>query len=133
MDRRKLSELRLRLNALLKERAACEEVAQGRSEMVRAALLEREMAPWGNTGFYLSATIEGRARHRYVRKAEIEVWRRRCARWREFHQAMAKWRKVSQEIEQLMRTMGRERCVPFPPKKKHPHERRVTRASRRKQ
>lgn len=100
--------------------------------MVRAVFLEREMPPSGNTGFYLSATIEGRGTHRYVRKAEVELWRRRCARWREFHQAMAKWRKVNQEIEQLMRTLGRERCVPFPPKKKRPRKRRVTRASRRK-
>jgi len=132
MDRNRLSEMRQRLNRLLKERAACEAAALGRGEMVRAAFLERQMPPSGNTGCYLSASIEGQSRHRYVPKAEVEVWRKRSERWSEFYRSMARWRKLNSEIEQLMRAMGRARCVPLPPKKGRARKRRATHASKRK-
>ena len=131
MNRRILSELRRELNQLLQERAACEQVAQGRTEMARGSYIERKMPPSGNIGRYLGLSIDGQAQQRYIPKAEAEVWRKRCERWGEFHRAIAKWTKLNKRINRILREMGRERCVPIPPKKTESRKRRA-RASKKK-
>jgi hypothetical protein len=64
--------------------------------------------------YYLSASIQGESRHRYVRKGEIQYWRKRALAWRGFMKAMASWGKVNREIEKELREIGRLRCEPLP-------------------
>jgi len=115
MSRQNLSSMRKRLGELVRQRAACERIAMGTGPMVAASFLERIMRP-GQPGpyYYLSASVDGESRHRYVPLAEAHIWRRRAERWREFSHAMARWVKLNREIEALLRSMGRERCVPLP-------------------
>ena len=83
--------------------------------MVAASLLERTFRPGQPQPYcYLSASIHGESRHRYVPTAQAHTWRRRAERWRQFSQAMTRWVKSNREIEQLLRSLGRERCVPLP-------------------
>lgn len=64
--------------------------------------------------YYLSASIQGQSRHRYVRQGEVLYWRKRAGAWRGFIQAMASWVKVNREIEKELREIGRLRCEPLP-------------------
>ncbi len=64
--------------------------------------------------YYLSASIRGESRHRYIRKGEVEYWRRRASSWKRVIQAMASWVEVNKEIERELREIGRLRCEPLP-------------------
>ena len=86
----------------------------GRSPMVAASFLPRRFRPGGPVMFYLSASIRGESRHRYVRKEEAEYWRQRAGAWKRFIQAMASWVKVNREIEEEMREIGRLRSERLP-------------------
>jgi hypothetical protein len=115
MKRSKLSALRKRLTQLFEERADCERIAMAAPPMVAGAFLERTVRPDQPRPYcYLSASIHGESRHRYVPVSQAHTWRRRAQRWQQFSRAMTRWVKINQEIEQLLRTLGRERCVPLP-------------------
>jgi hypothetical protein len=82
--------------------------------MVAASFLVRKLRPGGPVVYYLSASIQGESRHRYVRKGEVQYWRKRALSWRGFMKAMASWVKVNREIEREFREIGRLRCEPLP-------------------
>ncbi len=86
----------------------------GRSPMVAASFMPRKLRAGGPVVYYLSASIAGESRHRYVRKGEVPYWRRRALNWRGFMRAMASWVKVNREIEKELRELGRLRCEPLP-------------------
>lgn len=78
--------------------------------MVAASLLERHFRPGAPAAYYLSIPSPQTSRHRYVRKADIDLMRRQTGAWREFSQAMAEWVRVNAEIERLLRAIARGRC-----------------------
>ena len=86
----------------------------GRSPMVAASFMPRKLRPGGPLVYYLSASIQGESRHRYVRKGELQYWRKRATAWRSFIKAMASWVKVNREIEKELREIGRLRREPLP-------------------
>ena len=86
----------------------------GRSAMVPASLIPRRFRPGAPVVYYLSASIQGESRHRYVRKGEVAYWRQRAGAWQRFQKAMASWVKVSKEIEKELRQIGRLRCEALP-------------------
>jgi len=86
----------------------------GRSPMVAASFMPRRMRPGGPVVYYLSASIKGESRHRYIRKGEVEYWGKRASAWRRFIKAMAMWVKVNKEIEKELREIGRLRCEALP-------------------
>ena len=86
----------------------------GRSAMVAASFMPRRLRPGGPIVYYLSASIQGESRHRYIRKAEVEYWRQRASSWKGFIKAMASWVKVNKEIERQLREIGRVRCESLP-------------------
>ena len=86
----------------------------GRSPMVAASFMPRKLRSEAPIVYYLSASIQGESRHRYVRKGEAEYWRKRALAWRRFMKALASWVKVNREIEKELREVGRLRCEPLP-------------------
>jgi len=115
MNKRQLSTMRKRVNELVSERTACEHRAMDSTPMVAASFLERTFRSGQPKPYcYLSASIDGESRHRYVPAAQASTWRRRAERWQQFSQAMARWVKVNREIEALLRTLGERRCVALP-------------------
>lgn len=86
----------------------------GRSPMVGASFIPRRLRPGGPVVYYLSASIKGESRHRYIRKGQAEYWRKRAHAWRRFMKAMASWVKVSKEMEGELREIGRLRCERLP-------------------
>ena len=86
----------------------------GRSPMVAASFMPRRPRPGAPVVYYLSASIQGESRHRYVRKEEAQYWRKRALTWRRFMKALASWVKLNREIEKELREVGRLRCEPLP-------------------
>ena len=85
-----------------------------RSSMVSASFMPRRLKPRGPMVHYLSASIQWESRHRYIRRGQVEYWRKRALAWRKFIKAMASWVKVNKEIEKELREIGRLRCEPLP-------------------
>lgn len=107
LDRRTISILR-------QKRSRLEETAMGRSPMVAASFMARRLRADAPEVYYLSASIGGESRHRYVRKSEVQYWRKRAYAWKEFVKAIASWVKVNRQIEKELREIGRLRCEELP-------------------
>lgn len=103
--------MRQEIRLLAGRRTALEGVAMGFVPMMQASLLERRFRKGWAPAYYLSVPHKGGSRHKYVRKAEVEVVSRRTAAWREFSAALAEWVRISRKIESLMRRIGAGRCV----------------------
>jgi len=114
MNLKVLSFHRKKVSLLIRKRAQLERIAMGRSPMVAASFMPRRLRPGSPVVHYLSASIQGEGRHRYVRKGEVEYWRKRALAWRRFMKALASWVKVNREIEKELREIGRLRCEPLP-------------------
>jgi len=110
LNHAQLSSLRQKVHNLKGRRSTLERLAMQRHHMLAASLLERRFRPSAPAAYYLSIPSPLTSRHRYVRKAEVEVVRRQTAAWREFSQALAEWVRVNQDIERLLRQIGRGRC-----------------------
>ncbi|MGD0915603.1 MAG: hypothetical protein ABSB22_04000 [Thermodesulfobacteriota bacterium] len=76
--------------------------------------MPRRLRPGGPLVYYLSASVQRESRHRYVRKGEVEYWRKRALAWWRFMKAMAAWVKVSRETEKELRKIGGPKCEPLP-------------------
>jgi phage terminase Nu1 subunit (DNA packaging protein) len=110
MTRLQLARLRQQVRDLKGRRATLERIAMQHHAMVAASLLERRFRPGAPAAYYLSIPTPQTSRHRYVRKAEVDVIRRQTGAWREFSQAMSEWMEVGREIERLLRKIGKGRC-----------------------
>lgn len=114
MDLKKVSSYRKKVDVLRGKRNHLERMLMGRSPMVAGSFIPRRFRPGAPVAYYLSASIRGQSRHRYVRKEEVGYWRPRAAAWKKFIQAMASWVKVSKEMEKALRKIGRLRCESLP-------------------
>ena len=119
MNLKVISLHRKKVSLLMRRRRELERIAMGRAPMVAASFMPRRPKPGGPLAHYLSASIQGESRHRYVRKAEVAYWRKRALAWKEFLKAMASWVKVNREIEKELREIGRLRCEPLPGGRTH--------------
>ncbi len=120
------SRLRQRAARLLAQRRSLEEVLLGRRPLLRGSLLERAKF-CGKKGckctrgephppsLYLSRPVEGVARHVFIRAADHDRARREAAGYKEFHQALRRWRAMSLELDDLWQALGkaREEAYPF--------------------
>jgi hypothetical protein len=114
MNLKRISFHRKKVDILRWKRNRLERIAMGRSLMVAGSFLSRRFRPGGPIAYYLSASIRGESRHRYVRKGEVAYWRQRAQAWQRFQQAVASWVKVNKEIEEELREIGRQRCESLP-------------------
>ena len=110
MTRLQLATLRQRIRDLKGRRNTLERLAMQPQLMLAASLLERRFRPGGPAAYYLSIPHPKSSRHRYVRKAQVDQIRRQTGAWREFSDAMAEWVRVNDEIERLLRQIGKGRC-----------------------
>ena len=110
MNRPRLAKLRQEVFLLKGKRSTLERVAMSFVPMVAGSLYERRFRPGGAPAYYLSIPTPRNSWQRYVRKDELDYFRRHAAHWREFVHAMAEWVRVNNKIEQLLRRIGKERC-----------------------
>lgn len=111
MTKLQLAKLRQTVRGLKTRRNTLEHIAMGHQPMVGASLIERRLRHTRSVAYTLSIpTPENVAWHRYVRKDELDYFRRRAQAWREFVHAMAEWVTVNREIERSLRRLGKGRC-----------------------
>lgn len=111
MTKLQIAALRQEIRLLGRRRFTLERIAMGFVPMLAASFLERRFRKNGPAAYYLSIPhAQTTSRHRYVRKADVEMVRRQTEAWREFSRAMAEWVRVSGEIERLLRRIGEGRC-----------------------
>lgn len=114
MNLKRISSCRKKMTVLRRKRNQLERILMERSSMVAGSFIPRRFRPEAPVVYYLSASIGGESRHRYIRKEEVGYWRQRAAAWKKFIQAMAAWVKTNKEIEKALRKIGRLRCEPLP-------------------
>ena len=110
MNRLHLAKIRQEVYSLRARRSALERIAMSFVPMVAASLYERRFRPGGAPAYYLSIPPPRNSWQRYVRKDDLDYFRRRAEHWREFVSAMAEWEKINKEIGRLLRKIGRGRC-----------------------
>ena len=110
MTKLRLAKLRQEVRHLRGRRSTLERVAMSFVPMVAASLYERRFRPGSPSAHYLSIPTPHNSWQRYVRKDELDYFRRRAAHWSEFVNSMAEWVRVNREIEQRLRAIGLGRC-----------------------
>jgi len=112
MTKLQIAALRQKIRLLTGRRFSLERTAMGFVPMLQASLLERRLRKNGPAAYYLSIPhAQTTSRHRYVRKADLDMVRRQTDAWREFSQAMSEWVRVNGEVERLLRRIGAGRCL----------------------
>lgn len=110
MKRLKLAKLRQEVRALGGRRHSLERIAMSFVPMVAGSLVERRFRPGGPPAHYLSIPTPQNSWQRYIRKDELDYFRRRAEHWSEYVNAMAEWVRTNKEIERLLRRLGKGRC-----------------------
>ena len=64
---------------------------------------------------YLSRLVEGTARHLFIRAADHPRARRDASAYKQFRQALRRWRAIVKELNELWEALGeaREESYPF--------------------
>lgn len=110
MTKLRLARLRQEVRVLGGRRSSLERLAMSFVPMVAASLVERRFRPGGPLAYYLSIPTPQNSWQRYVRKDELDYFRRRASHWREFVNAMAQWVQANRDIEKRLRLIGLGRC-----------------------
>jgi len=105
MTKLQLAKTRQRVRALKARRNVLEHVAMAHHPMVAGSFIERRFKT-GQTAYFLSIPTPQNSWHRYVRKSEVDHFRRRAAAWSEYVNAMAEW----------VRTNPNSSVCQFPPR-----------------
>ncbi|MDP2976069.1 MAG: hypothetical protein Q8N45_07640 [Anaerolineales bacterium] len=125
IEAKQASPLRQRASRLVGERQALEKVLMGRGPMLRGSLLERprlcgkkgckcargEPHP---SGLYISRPVEGTARHRFIRSADHQRARKEALAYKEFRQALRRWRAIVKELNEIWEALGEAREEDYP-------------------
>ena len=110
MTKLRLAKLRQEVRVLIGRRSSLERISMSFVPMVAASLYERRLRPNAAPAYYLSIPTPHNSWQRYVRKDELDYFRRRAAHWQEYVNAMAEWVRVNREIERRLRAIGKGRC-----------------------
>ncbi|MEK7817713.1 MAG: hypothetical protein AAB281_05610 [Actinomycetota bacterium] len=110
MTKLQLAKARQKFRALKVRRTTLEYIALGPHPMVQGCLIQRRFRGGQAVCHYLGIPTPQGSWPRYVRKDELEYFRRRVDRWREYTSAMAEWVRIDKEIAVLLRQLGKGRC-----------------------
>ncbi len=107
------------------ERRGLEKTLMGRDPVLRGSLLERPKF-CGKAGckctrgephppsVYLSRLVGDIARHQFIRSADHERARKEALAYKEFRQALRRWRAIEKELNELWETLGQSREEDYP-------------------
>lgn len=109
VENKKISKLRKEISMLIKKRILQEKNLFRKDAMVAGAFIRRDSG-----ANYLSASIKGESRHRYIRKSEILYWEKLAREWKKFSRSISRWVIISNQIEEKFRELGRIRCESLP-------------------
>jgi hypothetical protein len=119
---------RLRQNALrlISERLGLEPILMRHQRLLRGSLLERPKycgkpgckCTQGQPhppGLYLSHLVDGVVRHLFIRAADHERARKEALSYKEYRQALRRWRAINKELNQIWEYLeaSQEEDYPF--------------------
>jgi len=119
------SRLRQEASRLISERQGLEKILMEHQLLLRGSLLERpkfcgkpgckctrgEPHP---PGLYLSRRVGDTARHLFIRSADHERARREALNYKEFRQALRRWRTIHNDLNRIWETLGKAREEDYP-------------------
>ena len=105
-----ISKIKAKIAYLAAQRKLCEKYLLARHKMINASFVEMRTLAGGRVrktpAYYLSAKVSGVTKLTYVRKSDLGVVRRRATSWKYYSLNLAKYVKISKEIEGLFRILG---------------------------
>ena len=119
------SQLRQQASRLIAERRGLERELLARHRMLRGSLLERPKF-CGKSGcrctkgqphppsLYLSRLVEGTARHLFIKAADHARVRWEALDYKDFRQALRRWRVISKELNQLWEDLEEVQLESYP-------------------
>jgi len=125
MAEKQASQLRQQASRLMAERPRLEKGLMGRGPMLRGSLLDRprlcgkkgckcargEPHP---SGLYISRHVEGTPRHIFIRAADHQRARQEALSYKEFRQALRRWRAIDKELNEIWEALGQAREEDYP-------------------
>lgn len=117
MNETEASRLRQQAFRLISERRVLEKTLMEHRRLLRGSLLERpkfcgkpgckctrgEPHP---PGLYLSRRVGDTARHLFIRSADHERARRQALNYKEFRQALRRWRRIDNDLDRIWEALG---------------------------
>jgi hypothetical protein len=125
MNEKEASRLRLEASRRIAERWGLEKVLMEHQRLLRGYLLERPKF-CGKPGckctrgephppnLYLSHRVGDSARHLFIRSADHQRAKREALAYKEFRQALRRWRAIDKELNQIWETLGKAREEDYP-------------------
>lgn len=119
------SHLRQQASRLIAERRLLERSLLGHQRLLRGSLLERPKF-CGKEGckctrgqshppsIYLSRLVGDMARHLFIRAVDHQRVRRDALAYKQFRQALRRWRAIDKELNQLWEALGKAREGDYP-------------------
>lgn len=105
-----ISKIKAKIAYLAAQRKLCEKYLLARHKMINASFVEMKTLAGGRVrktpAYYLSRKIGGVTKLTYVRKGDLGIVRRRSLAWKYYCSNLAKYVKISKEIEGLFRILG---------------------------
>lgn len=125
MDKIKASRLRKEALRLITERKQLESVLMKHVPLLRGSLLERPKfcgkpgckCTKGQPhppGLYLSHLVEGTVRHLFIKAVEHDRARREALNYKEFRNALRRWRVIVKELNRIWEDLGENREEDYP-------------------
>ncbi len=109
-DKGNISKIKAKIAYLAAQRRHCEKYLLARHKMINASFVEMRTLAGGRVrktpAYYLSRKVGGVTKLTYVRKDDLSVVRRRSLAWKYYCSNLAKYVKISKEIEELFRKLG---------------------------
>jgi hypothetical protein len=126
MKETEASNSRQRAAHLIAERQSLEKTLLQHQRLLRGSLLERPKF-CGKPGckctkgqphppsLYLSRLVKGTVRHLFIRAADHELARKEALSYKEFRQALRRWRTIDKELNQTWEELeaAQEESYPF--------------------
>jgi len=125
MNEEEASRLRQQALHLINERQQLETVLMTHARMLRGSLLERPKfcgkpgckCTRGQPhppGIYLSHLVGDTVRHKFIREVDHERARREALNYRQYRQALRRWRVIMKELSQIWEKLGESQEEDYP-------------------
>ncbi|GAH48622.1 unnamed protein product [marine sediment metagenome] len=105
-----ISKIKAKIAYLMTKRGTCEKYLLARHKMINASFVEMRTLAGGRMrktpAYYLSRKVGGVTKLAYVKKSDLNIVERRALAWKYYSANLAKFSKISKEIESYFRILG---------------------------
>ena len=106
-----ISKIKAKIAYLAAQRKLCEKYLLARHKMINASFVEMRTLSGGKVrktpAYYLSRKVGGVTKLIYIRKDDLNIVERRALAWKYYSINLAKFSKISKEIESYFRRIAK--------------------------